>query len=399
MLRWVHFACSFPQRVKTEVATKLGEFLQAYIVGRTDVKARTTSNLDQARKNLVAFFGASKLLAEINAGDAEDFSRWLRNRKVKPLADNTARRLCGRAKQFFSYALRKRLITTDPFSDLRGVTVKGNPERLYLVSREESQQVLDACPNAQWRLLFALARFGGLRTPSESLALRWSDVDWEHNRLRVPCPKLEHLEGKGERIIPLFAELRPHLEAAFHEAAEGSEFIITGYRDAEQNLRTQLFRIIRKAGLTPWGKVWQNLRATRETELAAIHPLHVVCEWIGNSPKVAAKHYLSVSDADFLKATTSDLSKTPRAAESPPSAAPALQQLAETACSGLHDEQASTEKPRVLHGVSAHCDSSRRKRIPPAGVEPATSALGKLRSIHLSYGGNRPHSKNYRRLL
>jgi hypothetical protein len=35
-----------------------------------------------------------------------------------------------------------------------------------------------ACPDAQWRLLVALARYGGVRTPSESLAIEWSHVDW-----------------------------------------------------------------------------------------------------------------------------------------------------------------------------------------------------------------------------
>jgi hypothetical protein len=35
--------------------------------------------------------------------------------------------------------------------------------------------------------------------------------------------------------------------------------------------------------------------------------------------------------------------------------------------------------------------------VPPAGVEPATSALGKLRSIHLSYGGVTEIVNNLRR--
>jgi hypothetical protein len=34
----------------------------------------------------------------------------------------------------------------------------------------------------------------------------------------------------------------------------------------------------------------------RETELAESFPMHVVCEWIGNSAAIAAKHYLQVTD-------------------------------------------------------------------------------------------------------
>src|SRR5690606_3022729 len=56
---------------------------------------------------------------------------------------------------------------------------------------------------------------------------------------------------------------------------------------------------IAKAGLKPWPKLFHNLRATRETELAETYPLHVVCSWIGNTQAVAAKHYLQVTDAHF----------------------------------------------------------------------------------------------------
>ena len=61
-------------------------------------------------------------------------------------------------------------------------------------------------------------------------------------------------------------------------------------------------RIIRRAGLTPWPKLFQNLRSTRETELAEEFPTHVVCDWIGNSQAVAAKHYLQTTDEHVARA-------------------------------------------------------------------------------------------------
>ena len=83
-----------------------------------------------------------------------------------------------------------------------------------------------------------------------------------------------------------------------------AEPVITMRRASNSNLRTQLIRIIRRAGLEPWPRLFQNLRATRETELAQQFPMHVVCEWIGNSQLVAVKHYLQVTDADYQRATT-----------------------------------------------------------------------------------------------
>ena len=67
-------------------------------------------------------------------------------------------------------------------------------------------------------------------------------------------------------------------------------------------MRTQLERVIRRAGLEPLPKLFQNLRSTRQTELEETFPSHVVCKWIGNSQKVAAKHYLQVTEEHFRKA-------------------------------------------------------------------------------------------------
>jgi integrase len=279
----------------------LGLFLEQYIDSRTDIKPGTRINLNQAKQQLLRFFGAEKPLSAISPGDADEFRLDLMGR----LAENTARRFCGRSKQFFRAAVRKKIIRENPFGDMKQCNVKGNPSRFYFITREEAEKVLAACPDAQWRLLFALSRFGGLRCPSEHCGLRWGDVDWERGRITVTSPKTEAHEGGESRQIPIFPELRPYLEEAWEQAEfpSGTEFVITRYRDVNSNLRTSLQRIIRRAGLTPWPKLWQNLRSTRETELAESFPIHVVCAWIGNSQKVAAKHYLQVRDTDFEKAS------------------------------------------------------------------------------------------------
>ena len=170
------------------------------------------------------------------------------------------------------------------------------------MDRETIAKVLAACPDIEWRLIVALSRFGGLRCPSETLALRWGDIDWENKCINVPSPKTEHLPGGSFRKIPLFPELRPLLEEAFDAAEVGSEFVITKYRGGCQNLRTQFLRILRHAGVQAWERLFHNMRASRETELTEHHPLHVVCDWIGNSALIASKHYLQVTADHFAKA-------------------------------------------------------------------------------------------------
>jgi integrase len=114
-----------------------------------------------------------------------------------------AARRCGIAKQSFRAALRKRLIVENPFADMKGISVQQNPERQYFIPRQDAQKVIDACPDSQWRLLFALSRYGGLRCPSEHLALRWCDVDWEENRHR-PQSKDGTPQRQGQPPDPNF---------------------------------------------------------------------------------------------------------------------------------------------------------------------------------------------------
>lgn len=353
-------------------AATLGPFLTAYLDSRTDVKDGTRTNYEQVQRDLLTFFGEAKPLAEISAGDADAFRLHL----LGKLGDNTVRRRCGRAKQFFRAAARKRLIAENPFGDMKACSVRANRERDYFVSPAEARKVLDACPDAQWRLLFALSRYGGLRCPSEHLALRWGDVDWANDRLTVRSAKTEHHEGKETRVVPIFPELRPYLAAVFDDAQPGTEHFITRYREQTCNLRTQLMRIIRRAGLKPWPKLFHNLRATRETELAADYPLHVVCEWIGNSRPVALKHYLRVTDADFEKAATA----TPKVAERGGAESGAVdaaeavqnpgQHLAHCVGKSLQDGNQAPTESALVQPVATHCKLLQHSLVTPTGLEP-----------------------------
>jgi integrase len=285
-----------PKRQERDRA-RLRSFLDSYIAGRTDVKAGTATNLKIGAARLVEYFGADRDLSSITAGDCDDWVLWLKERYAGATVGKTVKW----GKQFFRAAVRKKLIPENPFEDVKPPGM-ANESRKFFVDRQTAYKVLDACPDAEWRLLFALSRFGGLRCPSEHLALEWADVDWERGRFRVRSPKTEHHEGKGERWVPIFPELRPYLEEAFELAPEGAVYVIGRWRDTNKNLRTQLRRILRRAGVAPWPRLFHNLRASRETELAAEYPLHVVCAWVGNTERIAAKHYLQVTEDYFQRA-------------------------------------------------------------------------------------------------
>ncbi len=354
-----------PREKQQADATKLGEFIDAYLLSRTDIKPRTRINFMQVRRDLVARFGEDKPLRDVTPGDADEWRRWLSSRD-EPLGENTVRRHCGRAKQLFRAALRKRLIAENPFGDMKGCSVQANKAREFFVSRDVAAQVLATCPDLEWRLIFALARFGGLRTPSETLLLRWGDIDWERGRMTVTSPKTEHHEGKGSRVVPIFPELRPYLDEAYFQDSDSprTEFVIARRRDGNVNWRTQLERIIHKAGLVPWPKLFQNLRSTRETELTETFPLHVVTTWLGNSQLIAAKHYLQVTDEHFDKA-----SHNPKATHNPTQSAAEINKMdGKPVIRPMRDN----EKAPAFPGLSVPFRHMHGMAVPPTGVEPVS---------------------------
>jgi integrase len=273
----------------------LGEFIDGYLASRSKLKGSTIVNLKQVRRRLVDFFGESRDIRQIAPGDAD---RWRETMIGDNLADATISRHVKRARQFFRAALRRRLISENPFSELPAPE-QVNRNREFFVTREAIIKVIDACPDDEWKLIVALCRFGGFRCPSEHFALRPGDIDWEKKRIRVHSSKTEHHQHGGNRIIPLFPELIPYLKVVLQGLKNDDTAIIDHKRWSSNNLRTSFLKIIKKAGFVPWPRVFQNLRASRQTELTNKYPIHVVCEWMGNSRLVAVKHYLQVTDEHF----------------------------------------------------------------------------------------------------
>ncbi|MDB5344372.1 MAG: hypothetical protein JWP89_2749 [Schlesneria sp.] len=288
-----------PRNQKTNavpVGPTLGEFIDQYTAGRKDVKPGTQTNYRICRQKLVAFFGESRPLSAITALDADRFRSGCKGDK---LSENYTRTLVKNAKLIFGAAVKGKVISENPFAGHK-TTVYSRPERMEFIDLESSRKVLAACPSAEWKAIFSLCRFGGLRCPSEVLALRWDSIDWDRGRVLIRSPKTEHHEGGEYRTIPLFPELRDALSELDLATPDGGDFVIRPKaRGAHSNLRTTFAKIIAKAGVKPWGKPFQNLRSSRETELMQSHPIHVVTAWLGNTPKVALESYLQVRDSDF----------------------------------------------------------------------------------------------------
>lgn len=279
----------------------IGKLCSAYIDSRKSIADRTKVKLEQVKKGLIDHFGENREIVDITQADAEAWREWLasasnrRNKKTKKLADATVRRRTGIAKEFMRFGIKAKKMVDNPFAHLASGN-KGNEERQFFVDRASIDKLIDKAPCSEWRAILSLSRFGGIRCPSETMALLWADVDFVNSRIVIRENKTK------SRVCPMFPELRPVLEDLLNSLDKRPspiDNVIATKRGSESYMRTMLAKIMRRAGVTPWPRLFHNMRATRQTELLALFPIKDVCDWLGNSQAVAMKHYAMGMTSSF----------------------------------------------------------------------------------------------------
>lgn len=342
------------------------EFVDKYIASRTDAKHRTRLNYLQARGFLASYFPASKRLDEVTTLDAKQFRNWMISAEH---SENYIRTQCKNIKMFFGAAVEGRLISENPFKGIP-CKVQAVPERMKFISASDIELIMKQAPDIEWRLVISLARWGGLRIPSEIAELKWEHVNWETNRITILVPKLEHIPGKGRRVIPLFPELLTVLLDAAEIAPKDQVYILPRLRGDAKNLRTTFNKLVTRAGLTPWTRPFANLRSTRATELAELYPLKTVAEWMGHDAQVSLNHYQQVRDEHWEKAIAEPTVKPTEAITALEAVRKALRlYAAKPTIRGNGDFKALSQFDTVPN-VATPFGSVQKCTVPPRGFEP-----------------------------
>lgn len=319
----------------------LGEWCREYIAHQPDRSVYSVRNLQRAYMTLADWFHAERDMRSISPQEAQEFRAAL----FGAYGQATAGREVKRAKQLFRSAFLAGRIDADPFAGVKGGGSE-NRERLHFVSREVINPIIAAAGH-RLRLILTLCRYGGLRCPSELMRLRRADLDFAGGRMLI--------RGKGrDRWCPIFPELIEVLQSV------SGEWVIDWTRAPEPNWREPLEDHLRSLKVQPWPRLFQNLRASRETELVEQgYPLHHVAAWLGNSAVIANKHYLTISDEHFKRAAARVESGEKDGPARPCTRAPAY--LPSTTC---QERPAETQNPLEIQRVSG----KRQRSIPPRAV-------------------------------
>ena len=324
------------------------------------VKASTRRTYQQTLQSLLKHFGGDIAINTLTVANADE---WRKAISESGLATATVSKRVRVAKAIFRKAVKWDLLLRNPFEDLRSGS-QSNPDRAFYITPEMMQAVLAECSSDQWRCILILCRYAGLRCPSELIGLTWGDVNWERKLLTVRSPKTAGYEGHEVRIVPITKEVMPILETLYHKAETGSVEIIDRQLNTGSNLRTNLKRMILRAGMKPWPRIYQNLRSSRATQwLDEAYPLHVVADWMGHSVEVLAKHYAQVLDTHLERATggaKSDALDVQKATQH-------QGHLLRTRSHGALNSQCFTDD---LRANANECETVQTELMTPRGFEP-----------------------------
>ncbi|HBE67464.1 MAG TPA: hypothetical protein DDW52_04875 [Planctomycetaceae bacterium] len=228
------------------------------------------------------------------------------------LSGNTAGQNVKRCRQMVRHAVKLGIASRNPFESV-DIDLDSDQAKNYDIPHDDSLAILEACPDQEWRTLYSLVRWGGLRCPSEVLNLRWADISWDRGRFKVTSPKLARYKNKKERIVPLFNEVRQELEALrevqqARKPDKSAQYVIQRYRDSETNLRTTFQKICDRAAVPRFPKPFMNCRQTRRNEMEKAGWRDAVLNaWFGHGKGTAAKYYSRATEEEYLAASGQNL--------------------------------------------------------------------------------------------
>jgi hypothetical protein len=185
----------------------------------------------------------------------------------------------------FSYGVSLGIICNNPFNSVPRDRTAANSSRQHYIEREVITKILEKCNDDRDRLIIVLARFGGLRIPSEIQKLRFSDFT-------ETVIKIHEDTKTGSREVPLFREIK---EIFSRLSGEPDELIFTGRRNSAWYPWQMLSDTLLRCGLKRWDKLYNNMRSSCITDLDGIgYPEKVLDAVFGNSAEVRKRHYVQL---------------------------------------------------------------------------------------------------------
>ena len=285
-----------PQVVEAGTAPRLSVWFDQDAERAQDLDEGTVAYWRQSFDLALEHFGDVRI-GSITRDQAFGFAEWLQ--AEKGYAPATVHKRIGHVRGSLERAQDRDIILGNPFDRVK-VSVPTKDVDHPTIELDHLERLMQHAPNDGYRGFWALARLAGLRA-GEAIALRWADVDFASSAITVNRGA-KVTTKKRQRDVPLRAELASILTELHGRAQDRAEFVCAGVRRDGYNHVT--LKTLAKAGLPPWRKVLQAMRANAEWDWQADPGLDFtdVAKFLGHSPEVAMKHYKKVRGSAFARA-------------------------------------------------------------------------------------------------
>jgi integrase len=250
--------------------------------------------------NLLAHFGDIQL-PNITPERIEQFKNARLADKVRAA---TVNRDLAVLRRMLRIAERGRLITATPFREVEMLEERKERRQPHILTFEEEKKLLAAAPD-HIRILSILILDAGLRSGREALSLKWGDVDFASDTIRVR----ESKTLAGIRSIPMSSRCKAEL-LRWRErlGPEFSEYVFANPQRPEvhvKDVRRAWPNALKAAGLEYfWLYDLRHTFASRLTE-AGVSPLFVA-QIMGHSSPSILQTYAKAID-EFRRSAISKL--------------------------------------------------------------------------------------------
>ncbi len=284
----------------------------------------TKNNLRLYARGLYQFLITRKRedihLDEFTHRNAKEFASWLRKHGSETgeyktgLALTTVRTRLRKLKGIFAAAIDDRKLTENPFNKICTTEPKKAESDFHWVAADLVERMISKAHDEDLRIMLALARYGGLRRHELSIQL-WENIDLVNRRMHILSTKTgtptrpERCDTEGRKLlirrdVPIFNELLPHFRRHREMSASGNQLVQSTY-PRDMNVTKLLQACAARAEVLLWPDLWQSMRSTRQSELEKQRfQIKAICNWLGNSPQVAEKHYLMAMQEEFDRAVS-----------------------------------------------------------------------------------------------
>ena len=267
------------------------------LVRNLEVEGRKTSTLaaheSALRAHLIPFFG-EKLIERIETADVESFIASCRSRDCAP---KSIRNYLGTLHSIFEAAR----IRPNPVADARKPQAEEIDPDIRFLTEEELEALIRAVPGdhlgAIEAALYLTAALTGLRQ-GELFALRWRDIDWLAERVRVRRSYARKRAGReaqfgppkskrSSRSVPMHSRVGSTLERHFQSSAyQADDDLVFCHPHTGGPLDSSNVLVRFKAALDAAGVRrlrFHDLRHTFGTQMAAAGvPMRTLQEWLGH---------------------------------------------------------------------------------------------------------------------